>query len=102
MHLYFRLYPAKSVIRELPCIVYFDDFNDSIPQVIEVPLAETEALVGWAEIVNNVFKKTDKSLTVRKLPDIDENTRKSALADWTTDSSLHEGQRATRRQRQIF
>lgn len=72
---------AEGVIAQLPHIIYFDDFNDSMPTVIKVSLLKENPLTGWAEIVNNLFQKTHSDLSIIKLVDMTENVRKSVIAD---------------------
>jgi hypothetical protein len=72
---------AKKIITFLPPIVYFDDFNESMPETIEFNDDLQNQESPWAEIVNNMFKATNPELPVSKLFQIKENNRKSTISD---------------------
>lgn len=71
---------ACEIIRNLPYILYFDDFRDKVDARIEIPAAEPESLSGWLAILEQLFIQTDKSFSVFKLSSQEERLRKTVLA----------------------
>lgn len=72
---------AKALIqRQLPFILYFDDFRDKIEERIEIVDSKKSAVSGWLAIIEQLFKQTDDSLSVFSLPSLEERQRKSVLA----------------------
>jgi len=73
-------YLAKDILRYLPYILYFDDFRDSVDEEIEVDRNQKHNAKGWLSIIEQLFKKTDGSLSVFDLPGMEVRKRKSVLA----------------------
>jgi len=71
---------ARSVILNLPFILFFDDFRDKIVERIEIVAAKRGNVTGWLSIVEQLFKQTDKAFSVFDLPDLEERKRKTVLA----------------------
>jgi len=71
---------ACEIIRNLPYILYFDDFRDKVDARIEIPAAEPESLSGWLAILEQLFVQTDKSFSVFNLASQEERFRKTVLA----------------------
>lgn len=71
---------AEKIISKLPYILYFDDFRDSVPDKIDIIKPTTGKPEGWLAIVERLFSKTDKNLSVFKLDGLDERERKSTIA----------------------
>jgi len=69
----------KMIQHHLPSIIYFDDFNDTFPNEIEIPDKE-EDLNGWSDIINALFKKAESSL-ITFTETKDENLRASKKSD---------------------
>lgn len=66
---------AKEIIRQLPYILFFDDFRDSFPDQIEIK--DEEKGKGWLAIIERLFKKTDENFSVFALKDVEERERNS-------------------------
>lgn len=73
---------AQEIVRNLPYILYFDDFRDSIPEKIEIKKEEGK-IKGWLSIIEQIFKKTDDNYSVFELTNINDNQRKSIISDVT-------------------
>lgn len=72
---------AREIARTTPFILYFDDFRDSVEEVIEITQPGGKKEAGpWLEIVNQLFKRVDSTLSVYQLPDMEVRRRKSVLA----------------------
>lgn len=71
---------AEAIISRLPYILFFDDFRDKIDEKIEILLPKDEPLSGWLAILQQLFRSTDKSLSVFQLPALEERQRKTVLA----------------------
>ncbi len=74
---------ARSILRSLPYILFFDDFRDKIDDKIEITGSETDSHDGWLSIIQQLFRQTDKKLSVFDLPTIEERQRKTILAKVT-------------------
>lgn len=70
---------ARKLILHAPYILYFDDFRDSIDDRIEIP-ADVEQAEGWLLIIQQLFRQTDKNLSVFQLAGLDARRRQSVLA----------------------
>lgn len=71
---------AKYIISRLPYILYFDDFRDSVDETIEIDEKQRNKTSGWLSIIEQLFRKTDKILSVFDLPSLEQRRRKSVLA----------------------
>lgn len=71
---------AKNILRYMPYILYFDDFRDSVEEEIEVDRAQKHNAKGWLSIIEQLFNKTDSSLSVFDLPGMEQRKRKGVLA----------------------
>lgn len=71
---------AKLLIARLPFILFFDDFRGKIEDKIEILVPKDDAPAGWLAIVEQLFKSTDKTLSVFKLPTLEERQRKTVLS----------------------
>jgi hypothetical protein len=69
---------ARSLIAKLPYILFFDDFRDKIEEKIEI--VDAAKASGWLEIIEQLFRQTDPSLSVYTLPTLEERQRKTVLA----------------------
>lgn len=68
---------AREIVASLPYILYFDDFTGSIEEKVEInSSSESE----WLQILDTLFKKTDKSYSVMDLPQKEERIRKTMLS----------------------
>jgi hypothetical protein len=79
---------AREIIRELPYILYFDDFRDRIDERIEIPTADESSATGWLECLEQLFRKTDSNLSVFQVPRMEDRQRKNALAKVQRQLSL--------------
>jgi hypothetical protein len=70
---------AREIIRHLPYILFFDDFRDSVDERIEIG-DPSKGPKGWLAVMQQLFKSTDKNLSVYHLPSLEERQRKSVLA----------------------
>ncbi len=71
---------AKDILLNMPYILYFDDFRDSVDEEIEVDKSQKENSKGWLSIIEQLFNKTDSNLSVFDLPGMELRKRKSVLA----------------------
>ena len=71
---------AREVLRQLPYILYFDDFRDKLDERIEIPANSEAPLSGWVAIMQQLFRQTDKKLSIFSLAGMEDRQRKSALA----------------------
>lgn len=69
---------CNEVIRNLPFILYFDDFRDLFPDKIEIKLDSKDP---WMSIIEELFIKTNESYSIHKLASIDKRQRNSILSD---------------------
>jgi len=70
---------AGEIIGNLPYILYFDDFKDSIDNKIEFPADRSKAS-AWFRIIERLFNKADPELDVYQLPEKEERQRRSILS----------------------
>jgi hypothetical protein len=71
---------ARGIISGLPYILYFDDFRDKIPDRIEIPANSQQIQTSWLDIIEQLFKQTDKSFSVFNLPTLEERQRRTVLS----------------------
>jgi hypothetical protein len=71
---------AVQVISVLPYILFFDDFRDKVEDKILIDASKKNSPGGWLAILEQLFRKTDKDLSLFALPDMEERQRKSVLA----------------------
>ena len=71
---------AREIISMLPYILYFDDFRDKIPERIEIPASLAQSQSSWLDIIEQLFKQTDKSFSVFDLPSLEERQRRTVLS----------------------
>ncbi|MBI5214462.1 MAG: AAA family ATPase [Ignavibacteriae bacterium] len=69
---------CKELILKLPYILYFDDFREIFPDIIEITSENQN--VGWLPIIQELFIQTDESYSVYDLKNLEERRRKSILA----------------------
>ncbi len=70
---------AREFVRKMPYILYFDDFRDSIDEMIEIS-GDENSTEGWLSIVQQLFQQTDPDFSVFALRELDERRRKTVLA----------------------
>ena len=71
---------SKYIIeRELPYILYNDDFTDRPESTIEIPEEEPEVLSGWLAIYERVCKAANKDFSLFKLAKITDNREKNSI-----------------------
>lgn len=70
-----------EVIKELPYILYFDDFRDSFPDKIYLDKKDLSNSDTWLSIIEELFKKTDKNYTVSELQKHDKRLRNNIISD---------------------
>jgi predicted ATP-dependent endonuclease of OLD family len=63
-----------------PFILFFDDFRDKIEEKIVIDPKKKKDRAGWLAILEQLFQRTDKDLSVFDLPGMEERQRKSVLA----------------------
>lgn len=73
---------AEAIVRRAPYILFFDDFRDKVEELIAIPQTQTPT-TGWLAIMERLFKRTEKSLSVFQLAKMEERQRKSVLAKVT-------------------
>lgn len=71
---------AQAIVGSMPYILYFDDFRDSVEERVEIRKGEDGKVSGWLSILEQLFKRTDKSYSVFDLEKTEERRRKSMLA----------------------
>ncbi len=72
---------ALQALYNLPYILYFDDFRDSIEERIEIIKKPNDGgTSGWLSIMEQLFKKTDPSFSVFDLAKKEERQRRTILA----------------------
>jgi len=71
---------AREILGYMTYILYFDDFRDSVDEEMEVDKHLKSSVSGWLSIIEQLFKKTDRDLSVFDLPDMERRKRKSVLA----------------------
>ncbi len=73
---------CKEIVRNMPYILYFDDFRDSFPEEIEVPSVKPDnASNHWLDYIEQLFVKTNKSYSIYDLHSAESRLRKSMLSD---------------------
>ena len=70
---------ARKIISRLPYILYFDDFQDSVPDEIEIPEHEEDSSY-WLNICETLFQATSSDFSVYALKDKEDRQRKSILS----------------------
>jgi len=70
---------ARAIVKQLPYILYFDDFQDSVPERIEIPIDESKG-GDWLAIIETLFKRTDEDFSVFDLREKEVRQRKSILS----------------------
>ncbi len=86
---------ARQVVRRMPYILYFDDFRDKMPPELEIP-ADPDQASDWLDMIEQLFKKTDKDYSVFQLPKLDERRRQgvlSAVGDFLNNTLTREWER---------
>lgn len=71
--------PVK-ILALTPFILFFDDFRDKIEEKIVIDPKKKTDRAGWLAIIEQLFQRTDKDLSVFDLPGMEERQRKSVLA----------------------
>jgi hypothetical protein len=71
---------AREIIRHTPYILYFDDFRDSVEEMIEIVQTQRDSPEGWLAIFEQLFNQTDKSFSVFNLRQMEARRRKGLLA----------------------
>ncbi len=71
---------AQELIRNLPYILFFDDFRDKIEEKILIDSSKRDNPTGWLAILEQLFSQTANGLSLFNLPDMEERQRKSVLA----------------------
>jgi len=71
---------SRDIIGGSPYILFFDDFRDSIDERIEIVGDGKNPASGWLAIVEQLFRRTEKNLSVFDLSKMEERQRKSVLA----------------------
>jgi predicted ATPase len=72
---------AKEIIRELPYILYFDDFMDSIPDEI---IIQDKDISGWQETMELLLRNSNdeyRNLSLKDLQSKEENAIQSIESD---------------------
>ncbi|HXI11555.1 MAG TPA: hypothetical protein VNM92_02780 [Thermoanaerobaculia bacterium] len=76
----FNHHLARAMVALSPYILFFDDFRDSIDEKIEIVGDGSSPPSGWLAIIEQLFRRTDKQLSVFSLAKLEERRRKSVLA----------------------
>ncbi len=71
---------ARTMLKHLPYILYFDDFRDKVAEQIEIPANGEDADGEWFDILEELFKQTDKSFSLYQLPQLEVRHRKTVLS----------------------
>ena len=74
---------ANKIVPYLPFILYFDDFTDSVDDVIEIIKNPDGSMSTWLSIMEELFKRTNPKYSVFALATMDPRQKKSVLADVT-------------------
>lgn len=72
---------GQGLVNRLPYVLFFDDFRDSIDEVIPIVKDEDGTPTGWLAIFEELFRQTDPALSVLGLADLDERQRESAISE---------------------
>jgi len=70
---------SNEIISKLPFILYFDDFQDSIPERIEIHDDESDES-DWLAILDTLFSKTDSNYSVYNLASKEVRQRKTIIS----------------------
>lgn len=71
---------CQRIIKQLPYILYFDDFRDRLPDKIYIVENEDHDLYSpWIVYFKELFKQTKDIYDIFKMPSIDERRRKSII-----------------------
>lgn len=71
---------AEQILTNLPYILFFDDFRDSVEEKVEIIKGESGEPAGWLSIFEQLFKQTDRAFSVFKLSGMEERQRKTVLS----------------------
>lgn len=71
---------AKTILRQLPYILYFDDFRDKVDERFEIVDSKKSSPTGWLAILQQLFEQTERGLSLFLLPEMDDRQRKGVLA----------------------
>lgn len=71
---------SKAIIKNLPYILYFDDFRDKVDEKFEIIDSNKSSPTGWLAILEQLFKQTGRGLSLFSLPEMDDRQRKGVLA----------------------
>lgn len=72
---------ASAIVERLPYILFFDDFRDSIDELVPIARDTNGNATGWLAILERLFRKTNPSLSVFDLAGMDERRRNGAISD---------------------
>jgi len=71
---------CKRIVKQLPYILYFDDFRDRLPDKIYLVEDEDHDLYSpWITYIKELFRQTKDTYTISTLPTTDERRRKSII-----------------------
>src|SRR6266487_551281 len=62
---------GTKLVANLPYILYFDDFRDSIEETVDI-VGDEDSAEGWLSILQQLFKKTDPNFSVFDLETLEE------------------------------
>ncbi len=71
---------ARTTLRHLPYILFFDDFRDKVDEKIEIVPQQEQQPTGWLSIIQQLFKSTDQKFSVFQIPALEERQRKTVLS----------------------
>lgn len=70
---------SRTILKSLPYILYFDDFQDAIEEKVEIK-SSSAAASTWLNTFERLFKATDPSFSVYKLRSLELRQRKTVLS----------------------
>ncbi len=71
---------ARQLVSRAPFILFFDDFRDKVDEKIEIAETRNQSISGWLAIIEQLFKRTDRKISVFQLAEMEERQRKSVLS----------------------
>lgn len=71
---------ASRIISQMPYILFFDDFRDSVDDRIEIKAKDDEILTGWLAIMERLFSQAADGFSVLKVPGMEERQRRTLLS----------------------
>ena len=73
---------AEEYLKNLPYILYFDDFRDRMPEKLFITADnKLETYSGWIRYIDELFQQTKAEYNVYKLPETPDSRRRSIISE---------------------